>query len=191
MFLPEEVDWQFHNQLQPKFLFLPCYKYFTKSVLNLQGLSQSDWGSYELDVHHFLPLLVLDSSHRSAKMLEVRKKNVCSELLVSKSCALHIPILWFNLFEADLLHSLWKILLRKVQKENKEVLAKKNSFWKNLLSDSYKKSFQTSANKLRYLKFYEGNSPGLIKVWLWAKMQMKCLNSFFYYLFQKLTLPCI
>ena len=74
MFLPEEVDWQFHNQLQPKFLFLPCYKYFTKSVFNLQGLSQSDWGSYELDVHHFLPLLVLDSSHRSAKMLEVRKK---------------------------------------------------------------------------------------------------------------------
>ena len=144
MFLPEEVDWQFHNQLQPKFLFLPCYKYFTKSVLNLQGLSQSDWGSYELDVHHFLPLLVLDSSHRSAKMLEVRKKNVCWELLVSKSCALYIPFLWFNLFEADLLHSLWKILLRKVQKKNKEVFAKTNSFWKNLLSDSYKKSLQPS-----------------------------------------------
>ena len=65
------------------------------------------------------------------------------------------------------------------------------SFWKNLLSDSYKKSLQTSANKLRYPKFYEGNSPGLIKVWLWVKMQMKCLNSFFYYLFQELTLPCI
>ena len=84
MFLPEEIDWQFHNQLKPKFLFRPYNKYFTKSVFNLQGLSQSDWGSYELDVHHFLPLLVLDSSHRSAKMLEVRKKYVCSELLVSK-----------------------------------------------------------------------------------------------------------
>ena len=165
---------------------------FKFAVFNLQGLSQSDGGSYELDVHHFLPLLVLDSSHRSAKMLEVRKKNVCWELLVSKSCALHIPILWFNLFEADLLHSLWKILLRKMQKKIKEVFATYFfSFWKNLLSDSYKKSLQTSANKLRYLKFYEGNSPGLIKVWLWVKMQMKCLNIFFYYLFQELTLPCI
>ena len=63
------------NQLKP--IFFPHNKYFTISVLNLQGLSQSDGGSYELDVHHFLPLLVLDSSHRSAKMLEVRKKNVC------------------------------------------------------------------------------------------------------------------
>ena len=142
MFLPEEVDWQFYNQFKPKFLFLPCYKYFTKSVLNLQGLSQSDWGSYELDVHHFLPLLVLDSSHRSAKMREVRKKKCLRRTFgLKKLCTSH---------SNPLIQSLWSRLIaffmENIAPECKKRIRKSLQFffWKNLLSDSYKKSLQPS-----------------------------------------------
>ena len=92
----------------------------------IQRVPQADGPPDGLDVHHLLPLLVLDHCHRLGKsqtlmlfgfflststQLEVdKKKNSVLREVVLKGSRTLLPR--FDFFGADLLHSLCKILAR-------------------------------------------------------------------------------
>ena len=95
----------------------------------IQRVPQADGSSDGLDVHHLLPLLVLDHCHRlgncsmsqtlmlfgfflrTSTQLEVdKKKNSVLREVVLKGARTLLPR--FDFFGADLLHSLCKILAR-------------------------------------------------------------------------------